>query len=975
MSTLTTPMMSSMIKEYFDIYTEKVKEYGERTCVLYENGAFYEIYQIEDNDGNQGVGNAFTLSKILNDMKYTSKIIGKIQVHFIGFNTICLDKFLPLLLSANYTVVIVSQLESADQRKTKGNLKRGVTKIYSPSLQPLDYNSGNLVSILINIDTVKSSNKINANLVHNINTSVCCVKNEYNDIQITENTFKCNINDTHVLNLCLDELERLIYRYFAKEIHVKIVSGDGDGDGEPGSWCLKRIEEFFKNNYENVLLKYIANDEFKHYSKTDIQTFFLNETYPHINFGMISPIEYINLQNLSIVNLMFTIEFIGRHDSSYILNLNLPQLIVENKHLILELNTITQLNITGKGNSVFDIVNHTKTAIGKRHLLNILCNPFKQEQIINLRYNVTENVGCISKELSIYFSVISDFEKLHRKMSLQLLHPFEFEKLDQNYNTILKIINLYKAKCSLTEILPDEKHLNQLEIFMKDYLLKFNLNIMKKIDLNTGKDEIVNYFNKGIIPELDLIQETIDKIELEREQLRLFYDSKINPDSKGEMIKLVYTENEGYAFVCTKIRFKLLSEKCKEINDLRAKHSNNTTKFFPDLLIKLSNQLIKNREQLHKKIKMYYLEQLKDYYISFNSLFHSLKHFIEIIDVCHSNYKCAERYNYTKPILVNYDTSSFFQAEQLRHPIIERLNTKYIPNDISLTNEKNGMLLYGLNSAGKSSLLRAIGINVILAQCGLYVPCKSFVFRPFDTVISQVDLTDNLFSGKSSYINEMIGLRKILKCSGKNTLVLSDELSKGTEINSSVSLVSAVILKLIKNNTKLFFTTHLHDVAKIIKDNDKIQIRHLDVSIRNGKDIVFERKLKDGSGSELYGLEVAKSLLEDLELIDSAFAIRNELIGKTTSILSTKKSVYNKKKIIKSCEICKSTKNLETDHIKPQCDTDEAGFVHGESFHKNETFNLAILCKNCHLQKTQGKIIINGYKDSLNGKFLDYTFV
>jgi 5-methylcytosine-specific restriction endonuclease McrA len=75
---------------------------------------------------------------------------------------------------------------------------------------------------------------------------------------------------------------------------------------------------------------------------------------------------------------------------------------------------------------------------------------------------------------------------------------------------------------------------------------------------------------------------------------------------------------------------------------------------------------------------------------------------------------------------------------------------------------------------------------------------------------------------------------------------------------------------------------------------------------------------------------------------------------------------------MKKCEICSSTKNLETDHMMPQCDTDENGFVNDKHYHKNEIFNLAVLCKSCHLKKTQGKIIINGYKDSINGRFLDY---
>lgn len=968
---------STMIKEYFDIYNEKVKEYGERTCVLYENGAFYEIYQIDNQ--YEKIGNASIISKILNDMKYTSKVIGKIDVNFIGFNTSCLDKFLPMLLSANYTVILVNQLEDSNNRISKGNLKRGVTKIYSPSLQPLEYNAGNLLSVIIDIQTVKSSNKRNASLIHKINTSVCCVKNEYNDIEITENVFNCKYNDGHSLNLCLDELDRIIYRYFPKELQIKVLQSDD-------FWGVKLIDDFFNNNYENVMISYLGKKDIKAYLNEDYQNKFFKEVYSHITFGLINPTEYMNLDNytLSIVNLIYTIEFIGRHDSSYIKNLNLPNVIYEDRNLILELNTIEQMNIISKNTqvkqkpeSVFDVINHTKTVIGKRHLLSILCKPFKDTQTINQRYYLTEKLSNVIKNVESILGNMTDFEKLHRKMSLELLHPYEFVKLHNNYELILKLSKVLDD--NVFEVTNLSK--NELELFndyINDYTTKFNLEYMKKIDLNTSKDEIINYFNKGIIPELDTIQDKISEIENKREALRLFYDTKINTkgDTSNPMVKLVYTENEGYSFMCTKIRYQLLIEKLKDTKDkydFKIKQTNNTTKFYPEELLNLSIELLNYRELLHKKIKSHYLMTISVYYTKYKDLFKKSKSFVEVIDVCHSNFKCKEKYQYVCPEIVNSD-KSFFEAKGLRHPIIERLGKNYIPNDITLNSDNTGMLLFGLNSSGKSSLLRAIGICVILAQSGLYVPCKEFTYSPFYTVISQVDLTDNLFSGKSSFITESLGLKKILRCTGQNTLVLCDEMCKGTEHVSSVGLVAATIKRLVSTNSKFFFTTHLHKLneEESIVKNKNIQICHLSVEIRNN-DIIFERKLMSGSGSDLYGLEVAKTILEDDDLIEDAFKIRNRLLENSTSVLGKKKSNYNKKKLMKKCEICESVKNLETDHIIPQCEADDSGFLREHQFHKNEEYNLATLCKECHLKKTLGKISIHGYKEGLKGKFLYYT--
>jgi len=244
-------------------------------------------------------------------------------------------------------------------------------------------------------------------------------------------------------------------------------------------------------------------------------------------------------------------------------------------------------------------------------------------------------------------------------------------------------------------------------------------------------------------------------------------------------------------------------------------------------------------------------------------------------------------------------------------------------------------------------------------------------------MISQVDLTDNLYTGKSSFITEIVGLKKILQCSGKNTLCLGDETLRGTESNSAMGLVVSMILKLTNNKTKFFFTSHLHGIPKIeeisqLTKSNKLQIKHLSVSTKNNN-IIFERLLKEGPGSELYGIEVAQTILDDPEFIDIAFDIRNGLLQNKTTPLSKKKSVYNKKKIVNKCEICDATTKLETHHISEQKNTDKDGFVLNKHYHKNEKFNLTTLCHDCHLQVTLGKILVHGYKASTNGTFLDYT--
>jgi DNA mismatch repair protein MutS len=227
----------------------------------------------------------------------------------------------------------------------------------------------------------------------------------------------------------------------------------------------------------------------------------------------------------------------------------------------------------------------------------------------------------------------------------------------------------------------------------------------------------------------------------------------------------------------------------------------------------------------------------------------------------------------------------------------------------------------------------------------------------------------------------MCGLKKILNCSNESTLVLSDELCRGTEVNSSTAIVASTILELIKTNTKFFFTTHLHMLPNIksLQNQTKLTICHLSVVIENDK-IIFERYLKPGSGSTLYGLEVCSSIIQNSNFIDTSFEIRNEIMNNNTSVITNKRSNYNRKKITNHCETCGyiPTNNsipLDTHHIEEQKNCDDQGFVNNKSYHKNKKFNLVSLCKSCHLKIDTGELEIRGYKQTTNGVVLDYSKV
>ena len=993
-------MPHDMIDEYFEIYNNSIQEYGERTCVFYACGSFYEVYRIENK--NETIGNANIIAEIIrcdfsnkNKSRRSEEGSTRAFPDFCGFGIPYLPKYLTPLLENNYTVVIVDQLETSSERKGK-LVKRGIVAVHSPCLKGSDFETYldtefNFLNIFFEIIDPNPKTNRNGVLLY----SVCSLNNTTNTIEINENVIEFKSNE---FRICLDDVNKILSRYNTKEIRSYIIS-------ESCSDYTNTLKKFFEEMHITYKLNVIESDNntFKEYSKRSIQTEYFKKIYKHINFGLINPLEYLSLLDkpLSTLNFMYLIDFMAAHDLKYTTNLSIPKIIKESLNLTLELNTIHQLNIlpqhtatNNKISSIFDVVNYTITSIGRRHLKQTLTKPFRDAVSINFRYNLTEELmnNFNVKALETHLSNIIDFDRLHRKMGLAELHPYEFERLHNTYVNIMNLFDTLKNTKYLQSTIPKDNILISFAEYISDYKVSFNLTEMKRIGLNTSREEFVNFFNNNIVSDLDKIQQDIHLLETSIETLRRGFDNILNEKNKGtlpmtnqsvrqgvQMVKLGFTDNDGYFFTCTKIRYQKLLKDCKDEN-FTMRSTSNMCKFHTDDLTTLSNRLIATRELLVKKVKLHYINKLQSYSNKYYDVFTELSQFVAIIDVSLSNMKCAKRNNYCRPN-VDDNEESFFIAKQLRHPIIELINndTEYIPNDITLTKDSLGMLVYGLNSSGKSSLLRSIGVCLILAQSGLYTPCKSFNYAPFNTIISQVDLADNLFANKSSFTSEMCGLKRILHCAGKNTLVLSDELCRGTEVNSSCAIVVSTLLNLINKDTKFFFTTHLHDLPKIpqISSESKINVCHLSVETRETT-IIFERCLKPGSGSDLYGLEVCKSIIQDSTFIDLAFNIRNYIISNNTNIIDTKRSRYNKKKITDDCQVCgykpkRGQVPLDTHHINEQKNCDESGFVNDKHFHKNKIYNLVSLCKSCHLKIDTGELVIRGYKSSTSGVVLDYN--
>lgn len=315
-----------------------------------------------------------------------------------------------------------------------------------------------------------------------------------------------------------------------------------------------------------------------------------------------------------------------------------------------------------------------------------------------------------------------------------------------------------------------------------------------------------------------------------------------------------------------------------------------------------------------------------------------------------------------------------FKAKGLRHPIIESVlldrGEPFVPNDVSLGGRTecggmNGLLLYGVNAVGKSSVMKAVGLAVVMAQAGMFVAANTLELTPFSGLYSRIGLRDDLARGHSTFVVEMLDLRAILSRSGPGSLVLGDELCAGTEAPSALSIVGAGVVRLVQKRTAFVFATHLHELVKVpavaeLMEASKVKAMHLSVhrDERTGR-LILDRRLSPGTGPPTYGLEVCRSLDMDAAFLKTADAIRRHVLGIPDRIVPDRPSRYNKKVVVDRCGVCGDPAD-ETHHIVPQKD-------HDKGSQKHRRHNLVPLCEACHLAHHMGRVNIDGYKMTSDG--------
>ena len=970
------------VKDYFTIHNYYSKIYGEnRSIILMQVGSFHECY-CTNEDGLDLVSLAKKLDVVCTKKNNKINDVSRKNPRMMGFPVRVVGNFIQQLLDLNYTVVLIDQVTQPP------NPKREVTAIYSPGTyidnQHLPINNY-LVSLVFDYGKDKSGN---------INLVVGMVAYDLT-------TGKGSCFEAHSLKsdkmFALDETVRYLASFSPREVVVAFL---GDTKNQINQLKIEQIYQYININPDMV---YLAKNKMSH--KISYQNEYFGKVFNFDN--QLSVIENLQMEfnkwsRLALLNLLCYAE---THQTSLIKFLKKPEPFTSEQFLHLGNNALHQLNVLesekhlhydNQIKSLFDVVNFTSTCLGKRFLKKSLSSPLVSIDLINKRLDAIEYMIAdkVPEKIEEDLNSIYDLERLERRWIMNIIHPYQMFNLNQSYQCILnlvtkinpekyKLLNLSKDKIDKTKLLFKELS----EKFIWDKMNNLTLSDTKESFFHSAVSEETDELQKKINHNSNFMDKLVDKLESYIDDKKYFkIDKKVT-----RLINLKFNERDGYYLLLTNRRCGMLKKrlhnktkikvtpehivKKEELDFIELPRSSNTKIKCPQLN-NVSNCLIALQTKIQGVIKKEFIRVLTELYQKYKSVITFWSEQISYLDFINSGARLAQKHCYYRPDIIKDDTS-YFTAKKMRHPIVERIHqeTEYKTHDIGLggPNPENGILLYGINSSGKSTLMKSVGLNIILAQIGYYLPCEEFTLSPYHSLFTRISGNDNIFRGLSSFMVESIELRAILTRNNPKTLVICDEICRGTEVKSANIIVVYMLEKLAKQNSSFISATHLHQLMEFeaIKKLEKVKPYHIEVKYDEEKDnLIFERNFKPGVGDTFYGLQVAKYIMNDADFNKRT----GELVGEYDSLSQTniKPSTYNSDHYLTECYICETKQHLEVHHICWQKDCKNGIILSKPHVKKNQKSNLVTLCSKCHDKIDRNEVIVEGWEDTAKGRTLKW---
>ena len=963
------PKPPSIYDEYFRITKQYTDQYGPMTILFYQVGAFFEMYGLEHCDGtvSKSKVEAFTQIAQLN-MSAKDIATSEGDVIMAGFRDYSLDKYLKIATHNGYTSVVYTQ-----NMTNPKDIKRELYGIYSPGTF-ISYDTDSSISLTNHI--------------------VCIWLSTYTPVGSKGQQFICGLSSVHIFTgestlfeyqtpflmnpTTFDELERYISVMSPSEVIVISFLSEKQTNQAIQFAGIKTptIHKIIMDTEHNPKkMEAVENCQKQKYIKHILSGFFGTETF--------DVCKEFNINTYATQSFCYLANFIKDHNPDLVRRLSIPVFQNSGCRMVLANHTLKQLNIiddktmdcrsSGRFSSVLSFLNKCSTPMGRRLFQMQITNPVFDCQWLNSEYDATtillEKGHVVLSDIRRRLSKVKDLEKICRQIVAKRVYPSSIYFLYEGIRTIREI---NEFDLGLESYLGSQTNIRTSSSAVLDTLDSFLL-----IERCKGLDSVSvfseNIIQPGICENLDQTVAEYNRdlklFETVRTVLNNLMRSAENKGEEVDYIKVHETEKSGSSLQITKKRGQLLQQvitginskviefspgfviPVKDIRFVKASASNDEIDF-PQLTA-LTKRLLTWKVKFSEEVAKAFVNVLRTLENEHYDTIECLIQWLSKVDVIQSKTYVASEYRYCRPVINSEAEHAFFNAEGIRHVLIEQLqqNELYVTNELTLseTVEMNrGILIFGTNAVGKTSFIRAIGICIIMAQCGLYVPCSKFVYKPYTAIFSRILGNDNIFKGLSTFAVEMSELRIILKMADENSLVLGDELCSGTESESALAIFSTGLKELHDKYSTFLFATHLHEITKYeeIGALEHMGLTHMTVHYDATIDgLVYDRKLKKGQGDRMYGLEVCKSLYMDDGFLERAYAFRNKYFERGD--LNHTSSVYNAKKIRGTCEICHIEISEEVHHLIPQKRADSAGFI-GDEFHKNHVANLAAVCDKCH---------------------------
>lgn len=817
------------------------------------------------------------------DAKIASKVLGITltkrsngaaeDVPLAGFPHHAIDAYLPKLVRAGYRVAVCEQMENP--KFAKGIVKREVIEVVTPGVtlsdKLLDHKKNNYVLAVFIKDDITGLS--------------------FSDISTGE--FYVYETKTEQLSeqIQLINPSEILYQKKDKDLLVKIISKINP------EIRLTKIEDWIFNfDYTNELL-------LNHFKTVTLKGFGIERFHNGI---VAAGIVLHYLQETQRVNLS---------------HLNKISIYNPSDYMILDYSTkrnleiITSMQEGTREGSLISILDKTQTAMGGRLLKKWISAPLRDVNAIRQRLNAVENLiseKSLRNELINHLKEIGDLERLISKVCTGRANPREIVAIKTSLRKIPEVKELLNkfSDITLKKIGESLKDLTQLVEKISEAI----------IDSPTASLTEGGIIRSGFSPELDELRE----IAFHGKEWITNLQQRERERTGIPSLKVGFNNVFGYYIDISN------AHKSKVPNDYIRKQTlvNSERYITPEL--KAFEEKILNAEEKIGELEYQLFNEIRNLVALEAEAIQTNARLIGMLDVFLSFAECAEEYNYVKPEVNDEDEIEIFQG---RHPVVERIlspGEKFTPNDCKLNNnDQQIILLTGPNMAGKSVYLRQVGLIVLLAQIGSFVPASKAKIGIVDRIFTRVGASDNITAGESTFLVEMQEAANILNNATSKSLVLLDEIGRGTSTFDGISIAWAITEYLHENPSvaaKTLFATHYHELNEMAElfpriKNYKVEVREYDDKV------IFLHRVNPGKADHSYGIQVAmmaglpvfvtnraKEILNNLESKElTPYEVKKERLKKLKSETDNQISLFE----FKDDELRTEIKNLELDSLTP----------------------------------------------------------